>query len=107
MLQQQPMPVGAIPSYGSYGYSSYQGSMPNPSGMTQSPYGMPNMLSMAGLPTGQFPAGSVAPPAGSVANGLRAPVQAKLPASSGAPGSSLTPQQIQQLLSLLPNGANQ
>ena len=95
------MPTGPISGYGSYGYSSYQGSIPNPPGMAQSPYGMPNMLgSLAGLPTGQLSTGSS--PVGSVPNGARAP----LPASTAAPGSTLTPQQIQQLLSMLPTGAN-
>jgi hypothetical protein len=103
MLQQQPMPAGPVSNYGSYGYSSYQGSIPNPPGMAQSPYGMPNILgSMAGLPSGQLPTGSS--PVGSVLNGARAPLPAK---STGAPGSTLTPQQIQQLLSMLPTGANQ
>lgn len=95
------MPAGSMPNYNSFGYSSYQGSMSNSPGMAQPSYTMPPMMgSIAGLPIGQMPAGSIAHPAGLVAGGGRGPHQAK------APGSTLTPQQIQQLLSLLPS-ANQ
>ena len=109
MLQQHPMPTGAMPSYPSYGYSSYQGSMVNSPGMHQPSYSMPTMPSMtmptmmgslSGLHSGQLSNGSIAP-AGAVAGGNRAPPQTKLPTT--APGSTLTSQQIQQLLSLLPS----
>ena len=83
--------MGAMPSYSSHGYISYQGSMANPTGMSQPSYTMPNM--MGGLPTGQMPAGSYASPAG----------LARGPSLAKGPGSTLTTEQIQQLLSLLPS----
>ena len=93
MLQQQPMPVGTVPNFNAYGYNSFQGSFPGAQGM-------PNILggSMGGSQSIPPMGANMAAPLGSVLN--RAP-QSILPPSTGA-GSTLTPQQIQQLLNLLP-----